>query len=152
MDFFLHRSTAHPLKCYEDDYTHRLRAPNGCFCKKKKQTQTNPFFFPFLQSLVAVGAIFGCPIGGWAIDKFGRKRTLLLCSVPFELGWLLISFAQNRAMLYSGRISTGLACGIVSLATPVRFFFLSFFKYRKIPKISPSKYKPFKPVTQKTLG
>ena len=93
----------------------------------KNQTQTNPFFFPFLQSLVAVGAIFGCPIGGWAIDKFGRKRTLVLCSVPFELGWLVISFEQNRAMLYSGRISTGLACGIVSLATPARFFLLFFF-------------------------
>ena len=119
--FFLHRSTAHPRKCYKDDYTHRLRAPNGCFCKKKKQTQTNPFFFSFLQSLVAVGAIFGCPIGGWAIDKFGRKRTLLLCSVPFELGWLLISFAQDRAMLYSGRITTGLACGIASVAAPVSF-------------------------------
>ena len=77
--------------------------------------------FSFLQSLVAVGAIFGCPIGGWAIDKFGRKRTLLLCSVPFELGWLLISFAQDRAMLYSGRITTGLACGIASVAAPVSF-------------------------------
>ena len=102
----------------------------------KKQTQTNPFFSPFLQSLVAVGAIFGCPIGGWAIDKFGRKRTLLLCSVPFELGWLLISFAQNRAMLYAGRITTGLACGIVSLATPVSFFsssssFFNTVKFRK---------------------
>ena len=77
-----------------------------------------PLLF-FLQSLVAVGAVLGCPIGGWAIDKFGRKRTLLLCSVPFELGWLLISFAQNRAMLYAGRIITGLACGIVSVAAPV---------------------------------
>ena len=84
--------------------------------------------FSFLQSLVAVGAIFGCPIGGWAIDKFGRKKTLVLCSVPFELGWLVISFAQNRAVLYSGRISTGLVCGIVSLATPAKFFLLFFFK------------------------
>ena len=75
---------------------------------------------------MAVGAVFGCPIGGWAIDKFGRKRTLLLCSVPFELGWLLISFAQNRAMLYAGRITTGLACGIVSVAAPVSFLLTSY--------------------------
>ena len=70
---------------------------------------------------MALGVVLGCPIGGWAIDKFGRKKTLLFCFVPFELGWLLISFAQNRAMLYSGRITTGLACGIVSVAAPVRF-------------------------------
>lgn len=41
------------------------------------------------------------------------------CVVPFVLGWLLISFAQNVAMLYIGRIISGLACGAISLATPV---------------------------------
>ena len=60
-------------------------------------------------------------MGGWFIDKFGRKGTILLCAVPFELGWLLISYAKNHTMLYAGRIITGLACGMVSLAVPVRF-------------------------------
>ena len=69
--------------------------------------------------MVTVGAIFGGPISGWAIDKFGRKGSILLCAVPFELGWLLISNAQNRAMLYAGRVITGLACGMISLAVPV---------------------------------
>ena len=72
-----------------------------------------------MQSLVTVGAIFGGPISGWAIDKFGRKGSILLCAVPFELGWLLISNAQNRAMLYAGRVITGVACGMISLAVPV---------------------------------
>lgn len=72
-----------------------------------------------MQSLVTLGAIFGGPISGWAIDKFGRKGSILLCAVPFELGWLLISNAQNRAMLYAGRVITGLACGMISLAVPV---------------------------------
>ena len=69
--------------------------------------------------MVTVGAIFGGPISGWAIDKFGRKGSILLCAVPFELGWLLISNAQNRAMLYAGRVITGVACGMISLAVPV---------------------------------
>ncbi|KAL9961390.1 hypothetical protein ACROYT_G030315 [Oculina patagonica] len=43
----------------------------------------------------------------------------MLCVVPFELGWLLISYAPNRSMLYAGRIITGLACGTISLAVPV---------------------------------
>ena len=77
--------------------------------------------FFFLQSLVPAGAIFGGPIGGWAIDKLGRKGTIILCVVPFELGWLLISYAQNRGMMYAGRIITGLACGMVSLAVPVSY-------------------------------
>ena len=34
---------------------------------------------------------------------------------------------------------------------PIRYDFRGGAKYRKIPKISPSKYKPPKPVTRKTL-
>ena len=73
----------------------------------------------FFQSLITVGAMIGSCIGGWLIDKFGRKGSILMSAVPFELGWLLISFAKNHAMLYAGRIITGLACGVVSLAVPV---------------------------------
>ena len=70
---------------------------------------------------LAVGALLGGPIGGWSIDKYGRKGTILLCAIFFEFGWLLIILAQNHAMLYAGRIVTGLACGMISLAVPVRY-------------------------------
>lgn len=69
--------------------------------------------------MVTVGAVFGSPVGGWAIDMFGRKGTIMLCVIPFEVGWLIISYAQDHTMLYAGRIITGLACGIISLAVPV---------------------------------
>lgn len=73
----------------------------------------------WFSSLLAVGALLGGPIGGWSIDKYGRKGTILLCAIFFEFGWLLIILAQNHAMLYAGRIVTGLACGMISLAVPV---------------------------------
>ena len=41
--------------------------------------------------------------------------------VPFQLGWLLLAYAQDRGMLYAGRVITGIACGIISLAVPVSF-------------------------------
>ena len=69
--------------------------------------------------MVNVGAMFGSIIGGLAIDYVGRKGTIMVCALPFELGWLLIAFAQNHTMLYSGRVITGVACGMVSLAVPV---------------------------------
>ena len=71
--------------------------------------------------MVNVGAMFGSIIGGWAIDYFGRKGTIMACVLPFELGWLLIAFANNDEMLYSGRVITGVACGMVSLAVPVSY-------------------------------
>ncbi|XP_067045658.1 solute carrier family 2, facilitated glucose transporter member 8-like [Acropora muricata] len=73
----------------------------------------------WFSSLVNVGAMFGSIHGGLAIDYLGRKGTIMVCALPFELGWLLIAFAQNRTMLYSGRVITGVACGMVSLAVPV---------------------------------
>ncbi|XP_044174405.1 solute carrier family 2, facilitated glucose transporter member 8-like [Acropora muricata] len=73
----------------------------------------------WFSSLLAVGAIFGSILGGWTIDHLGRKGTIMACVLPFELGWLLIAFAQNRMMLYSGRVINGMACGMISLAVPV---------------------------------
>ena len=69
--------------------------------------------------MIAFGLIIGCLIGGWAIEKFGRKGTTMMCSVPFVLGWILISYAQSVAILYAGRFITGVACGAVSFTAPV---------------------------------
>lgn len=59
-------------------------------------------------------------IGGWAIEFFGRKTALMLYSIPFAGGWLLISNAQAPWMLFLGRILTGIAVGATSLTVPVR--------------------------------
>jgi predicted MFS family arabinose efflux permease len=58
---------------------------------------------PFLK-LASLAA--GPPVG-LSMDQFGRKATMLSLSVPFLLGWLLISFAKNLPMIYGGRILTG---------------------------------------------
>lgn len=74
--------------------------------------------FP-LQSLIAVGALFGGIIGGKTVDLIGRKFAIIVGAIPFELGWLLIFFAENHLMLYTGRIFTGVGCGIETLAVSV---------------------------------
>ncbi|XP_074608114.1 solute carrier family 2, facilitated glucose transporter member 8-like [Acropora palmata] len=73
----------------------------------------------WFSSLVTLGAMFGSVIGGWTIDHFGRKGAIMACTVPFELGYLLIAFARNHEMLYAGRVISGVASGMVSLAVPV---------------------------------
>ena len=102
------------VKCFTKSLLIRISRvlPNNYF-------DTILIFIFFSQSLITVGAIFGSPLAGWAIDKLGRKSTIMLCVVPFVLGWLLIGFAQNLAMLYSGRVISGLACGVISVTAPV---------------------------------
>ncbi|KAL9959646.1 hypothetical protein ACROYT_G032986 [Oculina patagonica] len=73
----------------------------------------------WFSSWMAIGALIGCFIGGRAVDVIGRKFAIIVGAIPLELGWLLIFFAKNRMMLYSGRIITGVGCGIEALAVAV---------------------------------
>nr|XP_033816932.1 solute carrier family 2, facilitated glucose transporter member 8 isoform X2 [Geotrypetes seraphini] len=70
-------------------------------------------------SVVTIGAAFGGLLGGWVVDRLGRKLTLMLCSLPFVFGFTLIISAENISMLYAGRILTGLASGVTSLVVPL---------------------------------
>lgn len=72
------------------------------------------------QSIVTVGAAVGGLLGGWMVDKIGRKLSLMFCSLPFVFGFTIIIAAQNVWMLYLGRVLTGLASGVTSLVVPVR--------------------------------
>uniref|UniRef100_UPI00398F66BB solute carrier family 2, facilitated glucose transporter member 8 n=1 Tax=Pristiophorus japonicus TaxID=55135 RepID=UPI00398F66BB len=70
-------------------------------------------------SLVTIGAAVGGIIGGWIVDKIGRKLSLMMCAVPYVSGFTMIIGAQNIWMLYGGRVLTGLASGVTSLVVPV---------------------------------
>ncbi|KFO11032.1 Solute carrier family 2, facilitated glucose transporter member 8, partial [Balearica regulorum gibbericeps] len=69
--------------------------------------------------VVTLGAAAGGILGGYLVDKVGRKLSLMLCSIPYVFGYVVIISAQNVWMLYLGRIMTGLASGITSLVVPV---------------------------------
>ncbi|XP_063287633.1 solute carrier family 2, facilitated glucose transporter member 8 [Pelobates fuscus] len=70
-------------------------------------------------SIVTIGAAVGGVFGGWIVDRIGRKLSLMLCAVPFVLGFTLIIAAQNVWMLFGGRFLNGLASGVTSLVVPV---------------------------------
>ncbi|XP_026199472.1 solute carrier family 2, facilitated glucose transporter member 8 [Anabas testudineus] len=70
-------------------------------------------------SIVTVGAAVGGLLGGWMVEKIGRKLSLMFCSLPFVFGFTVIIAAQNIWMLYVGRILTGLASGVTSLVVPL---------------------------------
>ncbi|XP_041855533.1 solute carrier family 2, facilitated glucose transporter member 8 [Melanotaenia boesemani] len=70
-------------------------------------------------SIVTVGAAVGGLLGGWMVEKIGRKLSLMFCSLPFVFGFTIIIAAQNVWMLYIGRVLTGLASGVTSLVVPL---------------------------------
>ncbi|XP_068105114.1 solute carrier family 2, facilitated glucose transporter member 8 isoform X2 [Hyperolius riggenbachi] len=70
-------------------------------------------------SIVTIGAAAGGIFGGWIVDRIGRKLSLILCALPFVLGFTLIIAAQNVWMLLGGRLLAGVASGVTSLVVPV---------------------------------
>lgn len=70
-------------------------------------------------SIVTVGAAGGGLLGGWMVERIGRKLSLMFCSLPFVGGFTIIIAAQNVWMLYLGRALTGLASGVTSLVVPL---------------------------------
>ncbi|XP_062937953.1 solute carrier family 2, facilitated glucose transporter member 8 isoform X2 [Cynocephalus volans] len=70
-------------------------------------------------AVVTLGAAAGGVLGGWLVDRAGRKLSLLLCTLPFVAGFAVITAARDVWMLLGGRLLTGLACGVASLVAPV---------------------------------
>ncbi|OXA48919.1 facilitated trehalose transporter Tret1 [Folsomia candida] len=73
----------------------------------------------WIGSILNLGALLSAPVVGFLMDRIGRKHTMMLLSLPFVLGWLLIGFATNLAMILAGRFITGFCGGGFSLVAPV---------------------------------
>jgi len=71
-----------------------------------------------IASLMPAGALLGSLSGGFLINRFGRKGTIMFNTVFFTLCYLCLVAAQNVWMLFAGRFLCGLATGITSIVTP----------------------------------
>jgi MFS family permease len=65
------------------------------------------------------GAVFGSLMGGVTMDRIGRKWTVQMGAIICLFGAILQSAAQNLGMMLAGRILTGWAVGLMSMAVPV---------------------------------
>lgn len=65
----------------------------------------------WVSSLLALGAIVGAVPSGPMADRLGRKRTLLLLSIPFLLSWAIIILASKLWLIYLARFIIGVAVG-----------------------------------------
>lgn len=65
----------------------------------------------WISSLLALGAIAGALGSGSMADKMGRKKSLLLLSVPFLLSWGIILVATEVKLLYIARFLVGIGVG-----------------------------------------
>jgi sugar porter (SP) family MFS transporter len=65
------------------------------------------------------GAVFGSLMGGLTMDRYGRRKTILIGALICLVGAILQAAARNLAMILVGRIFAGWAVGLLSMSVPV---------------------------------
>lgn len=65
------------------------------------------------------GTVLGALIAGKLTDVLGRKKVILMTSIPLLFGWMMIGFAENAAMLYVARFVSGMSSGLSFSTVPM---------------------------------
>ncbi|KAJ9579237.1 hypothetical protein L9F63_024653 [Diploptera punctata] len=74
----------------------------------------------WIGSLGGLGALIGSLPAGLLADRLGRRTVLLGLTLPFLLGWVIVTIGQkNVMMLYTARFILGLATGASSVVAPL---------------------------------
>ena len=75
-------------------------------------------------AMVPFGAMVSGPIAGLLLDVLGRHTTMMLCTIPYTIGWLLILLTRLTdghaflPILYAGRFFTGSGLGFTISCVP----------------------------------
>ena len=93
-----------------------IASPN--FLNYFNTVQTSPIIGA-INSTFSGGAIFGSLMGGFTMDRFGRKKTIQIGALIAAVGAIFQSAAVNLAMILIGRIIAGWAVGLMSMSIPV---------------------------------
>lgn len=87
--------------------------------------ELNPELIPseeiesWVSAVPPLGAMCGSLAVAPALQRLGRKRSLMLAAPLFVTGWLLIAFAQSSAMLIAARVLCGFCAGLVTPSAQV---------------------------------
>ena len=82
------------------------------------------FFLTPLWHELIVGVTIGCAalaaaMAGFLCDLLGRKPVLLIASIVFTMGAILMGVSVNKYMLLAGRAIVGLGIGFAAMASPM---------------------------------
>lgn len=56
---------------------------------------------------------FGSVVGGFMMDRYGRRITLAVPLVPIILSWFATAIAQTSSVLFTSRIILGICSGFL---------------------------------------
>lgn len=103
---------------------------NGALRPMTAELGLTAFTEGIVTSSLVFAAAFGALIGGRVSDAIGRRTTIIVLSVLFFVGTLVVVFTPNVEILVLGRVLLGLAVGGASTVVPVFLAELAPFEIR----------------------
>ncbi|GAB1863913.1 Sugar transporter ERD6-like 4 [Camponotus japonicus] len=73
----------------------------------------------WIVNLMYVGVGIGSLVPFILMDNIGRKKTLLVTTIPKIISWLFIGLSTSVPFIYIGRILAGIGCGITYAVMPM---------------------------------
>lgn len=70
----------------------------------------------WIASLVTIGLPFGSLLTGVLMDRFGRKVTCMISTVPLAIAWVVMAVASNLTVIYVARTLAGMSSGLTSVS------------------------------------
>lgn len=73
----------------------------------------------WIVNLLYVGVGIGSVVPFFLMNRIGRKKTLLLATIPKIFCWIMIGLANSLTVILLGRILAGIGCGITYSLMPM---------------------------------
>ena len=91
---------------------------SGALLPLKRLFHLDDIWRELIVSITVGAAILGAVTGGWFNDKFGRRLVLIVASLVFTAGAVVMACANNKETLLAGRAIVGIAIGNKGLILP----------------------------------
>lgn len=73
----------------------------------------------WISAWTPIGAIFGALPAGFFADLFGRKKTMIIFTVPWIASWAMLIFGTSIYMVYASRFISGVITGLFCAVLPL---------------------------------
>ncbi|RWS29072.1 proton myo-inositol cotransporter-like protein [Leptotrombidium deliense] len=92
---------------------------SGAMVFIKDEFQLNNLWQELIVSVTVLSAGIFSAFAGYSTDAWGRKLVIIMSSIIFAIGALLLGFAWSKEILLIGRLIVGAASGISSMVVPI---------------------------------
>ena len=92
---------------------------SGAMIPIRETFQLNPIMVELIVSVTIAAAAISAFAAGFLCDRIGRRATLIIASVVFTIGAVVLGASYFAWMLMIGRIIVGIGIGIAAMASPM---------------------------------